>query len=69
MNCANFTFTFFKNTPKSNSTPFELLCVRVQAEVKPGGAAAAELSEAAQTEVMDMCEDQFDLLEKVKKNK
>lgn len=24
MNCANFTFTFFKNTPKSNSTPFEL---------------------------------------------
>ncbi|XP_010732513.3 centromere protein K [Larimichthys crocea] len=35
------------------------------AEVKPGGAAAAELSEAAQTEVMDMCEDQFDLLEKL----
>ncbi|TKS69188.1 Centromere protein K [Collichthys lucidus] len=35
------------------------------AEVKPGGAAAAEVSEAAENEVIDMCEDQFALLEKL----
>ncbi|XP_038570113.1 centromere protein K [Micropterus salmoides] len=35
------------------------------AEVKPGGQAAAELSEAAQSELMDLCEDQFAKLEKL----
>ncbi|XP_044047363.1 centromere protein K [Siniperca chuatsi] len=35
------------------------------AEVKPGGQTAAGLSEAAQSELMDLCEDQFAKLEKL----
>ncbi|XP_074485114.1 centromere protein K [Sebastes fasciatus] len=35
------------------------------AEVKPGGQAAAELSEAAERELMDRCQDQFAQLEKL----
>nr|XP_020451832.1 centromere protein K isoform X2 [Monopterus albus] len=34
-------------------------------EVNPGSQAAAELSQAAQAELLDMCEDQFALLEEV----
>lgn len=41
------------------------MCICVQAEVKPEGQAAAELSEAALSELLDQCEDQFAALEKV----
>lgn len=59
-------YSVFKDTSKSNSTAFDLLFVRVQAEVKPGVQEAAELSEAARCELFDLCEDQFAQLEKVK---
>ncbi|XP_040892473.1 centromere protein K [Toxotes jaculatrix] len=35
------------------------------AEVKPGGQAASELSEAAQSELLELCEEQFAQLEKL----
>lgn len=41
------------------------MCFRVQAEVKPDGQTAAGLSEAALSELLDQCEDQFAVLEKV----
>ena len=69
MHCANpvravtFTQLAFKGLPTSRLTLFVLLCFRVEAEVNQ--AAAAELSEAAQCELMDQCEDQFTQLEKV----
>lgn len=55
----------FKHIPESKWTLVDLLCLRVEAEVKPGGGAAAELSEAAQAELLELCEDQFARLEKV----
>ncbi|XP_049901208.1 centromere protein K [Epinephelus moara] len=39
--------------------------LQIMGEVKSGGQAAAELSEAAQTELLDLCEDQFAQLEKL----
>lgn len=41
-----------------------LCCLRVQAD----GRAAAQLSEAAQSELLDICEEQFAQLEKVRVN-
>lgn len=41
-----------------------LCCLRVQAD----GRAAAQLSEAAQSELLDICEEQFAQLEKVHVN-
>lgn len=40
--------------------------VCVQTEEKPGGQAPAELSEEARNELLELCEDQFAQLEKVK---
>lgn len=54
--------TQYSNTYIQIDTFLSFLCFRVEAE---GGQAAAELSEAAQGELMDQCEDQFAQLEKV----
>lgn len=68
MHIANMSvlFSILKDIPKFNLTPFGLLCARVQAEERPGGQAPAGLSEAARSELMELCEDQFAQLEKVK---
>lgn len=69
MHCADFSalYPVFKDITKLTLTPFCLfLCVRVQAEEMPGGQAPAELSETARRELMELCEDQFAHLEKVK---
>lgn len=45
---------------------FDILCVHVQSEVRPGCQAPTELSDAARRELMELCEEQFAQLEKVK---
>ena len=47
------------------NTSFDLYCFHVQAEVAGGGDATPQLSEAAQSELLEMCEEQFTYLEKV----
>lgn len=47
-------------------TMFFYIFLLIQAEVNPSDQAAAEMSEAAWSELMDRCEDQFAQLEKVK---
>lgn len=58
-------YPMFKDTARFKLKPCGLFRVRVQTKEKPSGQAPAQLSEAAQRELMELCEDQFAQLEKV----
>lgn len=58
MNFAVLTWVLF---------PPAVFLVCVQTEEKPAGQAPAELSEEARSELLELCEEQFAQLEKVKR--